>query len=399
MKKTVFDKIFKPLIIVMVSGAFLSACSEENTGFDKKEYDISKEGNNSLIASLKFVNSRYELLITGTGASRDFSDDRKTPWYSISKKIGSVSLEEGVTSIGDNIFNKLSLTSYILPKSLLEIKDTSFKDGTNIYSYADNNITGGSNCNIYYYSEDVPTDSSKTYWHYVKDQIVLWKEIKTLFIGNSFTFYSDIPTLTQNIARDLGYSFSSDSVTIGSHRLDQFADSNDEQGKIVEEKLKNNQYDFVILQEQSTRPLTNYSSFLSGARALQQKINSTQKNCSIRLYSTWGFKEQADAMNITIPEMEKQIRDKYDEAAKALGVGVHYVGKGFTTCYTDYPDINLYYSDNKHPSYLGAYLSALIHVGSMLNVDVRNTTFVGEIENQEIAKTLQNVAYSTVFNK
>lgn len=66
--------------------------------------------------------------------------------------------------------------------------------------------------------------------------------------------------------------------------------------------------------------------------------------------------------------------------------------------YEENKDINLYHSDNKHPSLEGAYLSALVHVGSMFEVDVRATTYKPTGIDETTAIILRNAAYQTVFN-
>ena len=75
--------------------------------------------------------------------------------------------------------------------------------------------------------------------------------MNALFVGNSFTFYNDMPKIAESIAKDLGYDLTCDSVTVGSHTLEQYADVTDEYGKILDDKLKSSTvYNFVILQEQ-----------------------------------------------------------------------------------------------------------------------------------------------------
>lgn len=382
-----------------MSGALLlTSCQSQSEGFDGKSFDISNAQDNSLTASLAKISGGYSLTVEGSGKAIDFTDSYKAPWYSIAKKVKEVTINEGVTSFGTNTFNKIGLSSFVLPSSLKEVTDSSFKEGVELYSYSDS-LLGAENYRAYYYSESVPTDESKNYWHIVNDSPVLWKTYKVLFIGNSFTFYNDIPGLTQSIATDLGYSLKADSVTVGSHKLSQYADSSDEYGAQVEAKLKaNDDYDFVILQEQSTTPLNNYSSFSRGVKALLNKINSTQKSCETRLYATWGFDEEAKAHNWTIPEMEANIRAKYEECAATYKLKVHQVGKAFSDAYSNFNSINLYHTDNKHPSYYGSYLSALVHTASLLGADVRKTHFKGTIQDETIASSLKEVAYRTVFN-
>jgi hypothetical protein len=160
------------------------------------------------------------------------------------------------------------------------------------------------------------------------------------------------------------------------------------------------------LQEQSTRPLNNYNAFLSAAQSLQQTINQTQTNCQIYLYATWGYEEAATSRNQTIPAMEADLRAAYQNAANTMKVKVCNVGKAFTAMYNQYPQMltagtadstfNIYYSDNKHPSYIGAFLSACVHVATILNVDPRLSTYTGSLSISD-ADVLKQTAYTAVF--
>ena len=94
--------------------------------------------------------------------------------------------------------------------------------------------------------------------------------------------------------------------------------------------------------------------------------------------------------------MEEEICSKYDSVANKYNLSVHYVGKAFSEVYENHPEINLYAEDNKHPSYEGSYLSALVHIGKMFNCDVRSTSFNGELD-ENVANTLKEVAFNVVF--
>ncbi len=223
------------------------------------------------------------------------------------------------------------------------------------------------------------------------------ENVKVLFIGNSFTYYSDVPALFEKIAESAGKTVRVESVTKGSWNLTKFADENDEYGSVVDEKLKAySDYSAVVLQEQSARPLNNYSAFLKGARDLKDKIDSTQKNCRVYLYSTWGYAEEAEKRGMTVTQMEEKIFAAYQKVAKELGVEVSPAGRAFSAVFEAYPDINLYYTDGKHPSYAGAYLAACVHVATVLRVDPRGALFNGELDRQT-AVILKAEAYRTVY--
>ncbi len=67
------------------------------------------------------------LTISGEGAMEDFSSKSEVPWYSYRTEILSVTIENGVTSIGDHAFNScINLTKITIPKSVTAINDYSF---------------------------------------------------------------------------------------------------------------------------------------------------------------------------------------------------------------------------------------------------------------------------------
>ena len=388
-----------PLIIFIGLSGILSSCSQEkNTGFDGKEYDISLNEDNSLIADLSKVSGGYKITLSGRGETKDFSLEDKVPWYSILPKIKEVEIKDGITSLGENIFADIKLDYFYLPSSLTSVSENSFDEGMTLYSYADE-VGNVNNFSVYYFSENVPPKDGKKYWHLVNDSPIVWilEHMNALFIGNSFTYYNDMPKIAENIAKNLGYDLTCDSVTVGSHTLEQYADPTDEYGKIVDEKLKSStKYNYIILQEQSTRSYTHFDSFDKAVSTLKTNINEYQNNAEISLYETWGFEEGASANKWTIPQMEEEICSKYDSVANKYNLSVHYVGKAFSEVYENHPEINLYAEDKKHPSYEGSYLSALVHIGTMFNCDVRSTSFNGELD-ENVANTLKEVAFNVVF--
>lgn len=390
---------YLPLIIFIGLSGILTSCNQEtNTGFDGKSYDISSGQDNSLLAKLDKISGGYKITLSGTGKSEDFSEENKVPWYSILPKIKEVEIKDGVSGLGANIFSNIDLTYYYLPASLTTISETSFKEGETLYSYADN-VLNSENFDIYYYSETMPTSKDKKYWHLVNNSPIAWiiEHMNALFVGNSFTYYNDMPKIAESIAKDLGYDLTCDSVTVGSHTLEQYADVTDEYGKILDDKLNSSTvYNFVILQEQSTRSYTRFDSFEKGVSTLVNKIHSTQENAEISLYETWGFEEEANAKQWTVPQMEDEICAKYEEVGTKYNLPIHYVGEAFSQVYENHKEINLYADDNKHPSYEGSYLSALVHIGTMFNCDVTSTAFNGELS-VETANTLKAVASNVIF--
>ena len=205
--------------------------------------------------------------------------------------------------------------------------------------------------------------------------------------------------LTKEIAASIGIDLEVDFVVKGAHTLKKFANEKDEMGAIVDGKLKSaSDYDYIVLQEQSTAPVNDYKSFSGGVESLLNKINDTQKDCKVYLYATWGYPSAISEGSIfsSVSKMEELIRDAYHKCGEELSLPVSNVGEAFTYVFENYSNINLYISDEKHPSYAGAYLSSCVRVANMFNVDVREVSFNGILD-EAMANILKETAYKVVF--
>ncbi len=398
--------IIRHLYVLCLISFFLTlvGCvyNSSSQGYDGRVYDISANQDNSLVAkTIKSGKNSYSLSITGTGDSITFNTKETVPWNAISKRIDTVTLYDGITSLSSYLFYNIELDYIYIPSTVKKIEKDAFNSKTKLYSYS-SNINSNVTNKIYYYSATKPT-SEGDYFYILDDEPVIWKIYKFLFIGNSFTYCPElgsdtnpyIPNLFKSIADDLGIDTVVDYVTKGSYTLTRFASKDDELGKVVDEKLHNNQYDFIVLQEHSTTPINNYQTFYNAVFSFVSKVEELQNNAEIRLYETWGFPNSSGTRDVV--EMTDNLITAYNNCANGLGLKVNEVGKGFNVITKEHKELNLYIGDNKHTSNVGAYLSALIHVGSMLNIDIRNTRINGGLDNYT-ANLLKEIAYNIVFN-
>ena len=393
-----FSLLFKRLFILSFILISVSCSSgggySSQAGYDGRQFDISLAQDGSLIATSTKNGNYYDLTITGSGKAIDYDKKELVPWNPIIKKISSVKINEGIENIGDFYFYSLPLDYFILPSTVSSVGDNSFNVESYIYTYGSKieNLD-----NIYYYSQFKPTDSGN-YFYLDKDGIPhIWEICSVLFIGNSFTYYAgnatdpSVPKYFELIAENLNQEVNVDYVLKGSHTLTKFASVDDEYGQIVDEKLRENDYDYVILQEQSTTPIENYNTFLSAVKSLKVKIDNYQDDCQTILYETWGSEKAIEGTKYqSVGEMELDLRTAYQNAGKETGCQVNYIGKAFTYVYENL-DINIYYEDNRHQNNLGAYLSAAVHVKSLFGFNVSNCDEYAGL-NEEECKALLSVA-------
>lgn len=191
-----------------------------------------------------------------------------------------------------------------------------------------------------------------------------------LFIGNSFTYYNDMPTAIFPVAaKAAGKDVAVTAITNGGHTLAEFADSSDTYGKKVADAFANNKYDIVIIQEQSHRPVSNPESFYSAVRDLKEmaRVNGAETY----LYATWGY--DADHSSLSnygkdTAEMEIKLRAAYEYIGSELNIPVCHVGAAMTYAFTN-SNVSLYNSDNYHPLKTASTLAAMTIASEIYGVD------------------------------
>lgn len=217
-----------------------------------------------------------------------------------------------------------------------------------------------------------------------------------LFIGNSFTYYHDMPGLFREIAGSAGYPLRVDSVTRGGWTLVQLADRQDEYGARVEEALKSDvAYDVIILQDQSKTPAVDFRKFRTGALALSQKIAADQRQAQISLYATWGYaegNEELAALGYSTEELCYRLLSSYEAVADDLYALVAYSGLAFLEAYRK-TGISLYAKDLKHPSRAGSYLNAAVHFFTLFpDAALTDVTYYGDLP-EKTAQELLRIAF------
>lgn len=203
---------------------------------------------------------------------------------------------------------------------------------------------------------------------------------KFLFIGNSFTYYNDLPSLMVTLGEECGLTLSATMFAVGSQELVQSANINNALGAQIRAEIEaHHDYTDIVFQEQSTLPLDAATLFKQGARALRELITPLEPEASFHFYATWGYEALAAAHSVSIPECEQSLRSSIETTAQSLGMDVAEVGKAFSYVYANHSTINLYNtSDKKHPSFAGTYLSALVQLGTYTHADLTKITYHGK---------------------
>ncbi|MBQ2384930.1 MAG: hypothetical protein II292_01850, partial [Clostridia bacterium] len=219
-----------------------------------------------------------------------------------------------------------------------------------------------------------------------------------LFIGNSYTHYNDMPEqIFAKILNAAGYKATVTRITKGGWYLIDSAKSTDEVGAKVDSALAARDYDYVILQEQSTCPAALPDKFYTGVRNLVEKVRAD--GGTPILYGTWGRKAGHSVLSSygwTNESMTWMISAAYEAIGAELGVDVAYAGLAFYDVYTNNKGINLYDEDLTHPNPTGSYLAAMTIFAKITGVDPTTVNYDANLS-ATAAATLKEAARKAVF--
>ena len=183
--------------------------------------------------------------------------------------------------------------------------------------------------------------------------------MKVLFIGNSYTFYHEMPKLFEALCRANGKDVEVDSVTKGGRKLYENLASGDENNAKILELVKEKHYDVLFLQEHSCGPILAEDRFISAVGELKALVGADRTV----LYQTWGRKTGSKTLaehSWTSEQMFADTIASYVKCAELNGAELSRVGECFKALLAE-SDAELYTEDLSHPSLFGSSVAALSH--------------------------------------
>ena len=207
-------------------------------------------------------------------------------------------------------------------------------------------------------------------------------ELRVLFIGNSFTYYHDLPKMLAELAKSGGQRpiyFQQETpggCTLEKHWKD---------GKALA-KIRSGRWDFVVLQDQSQAPLLNRASMFEYAKKLNAEIK--KQGAVTILFMTWALQNK--------PADQSAISTAYEKLSRELKTPVVPVGNAWKMALASDKNLVLHDMDQKHPSPTGTYLAACVFYATLYGKSPEGLPgSIGGLTDQE-ARRLQFVAWKTV---
>ena len=213
---------------------------------------------------------------------------------------------------------------------------------------------------------------------------------KVLFIGNSHTYLNFMPQMLLSLANaeDRAPELMVDQCTGEGASLAWHWKNSPSRDKITEE-----QWDFVVLQDRSGGPLEEPESFERHAGLLDSEIR--KQSARTILYMTWANRRR--------PDTQQALTEAYAKVAKKLGAILSPVGLAWEAVHREEPDLKLYHRDGRHANPVGSYLTACVFYSLLFNNSPEGLpgTFYhnGKMRldlDKDQALLLQRVAWETV---
>ncbi|MEG1782509.1 MAG: hypothetical protein RR253_04590 [Oscillospiraceae bacterium] len=181
--------------------------------------------------------------------------------------------------------------------------------------------------------------------------------MKVLFLGNSHTFYNDMPKIFANICKEKGKDVevsmqAHPGVTYGWH-YSQFTE--------LRFALMYGGFDYLIMQQAAHSPCPSKEETITDG----MKIVQLARACGVTPIQVMPWAEKRD------PAHQKGMYEIYNEFSEKAQVKLSCVGNVFEDVFYNHPEIDMYWRDGEHASPYGSYVIAMCAYSAIFSQSVK----------------------------
>lgn len=221
--------------------------------------------------------------------------------------------------------------------------------------------------------------------------------VDVLFIGNSYTFYWNLPQSVGAMAESQNISMRARQSTASSANLAEHWKA--ERQLQTMERLRSQNFSRVVLQDHSLGALEAPKRMMHYGQLFASEIQ--KRGAKVYLFMTW-----ARAFN---PSMQQTVTAQYRALADQTGARLVPVGLAWQLARERKPGFPLYEADQSHPSPLGTYLTACVFYGvffgsvpvgslphRLTSTDIYGEKFYLNLQSEDDALFCQQVAQEAI---
>ena len=206
--------------------------------------------------------------------------------------------------------------------------------------------------------------------------------MKVLFLGNSHTFYNDMPQIFANMCKERGKDVevamqAHPGVTYGWH-YSQFTE--------LRFALMYGGFDYIVMQQAAHSPCPEKEETLRDGKM----IIDLARKCGVTPIQTMPWAEKRD------PDHQKGMYDIYNTLSKEYGVKLTVAGNVFEDVFYNHPEINMYWNDGEHASPYGSYTIAMAAYAAIFGESVKglapDSYYTYQVSDERWAKVQEGFA-------
>jgi hypothetical protein len=206
--------------------------------------------------------------------------------------------------------------------------------------------------------------------------------IHVLFIGNSFTYCEYMPQMVGALAK-AGHQrpFRFEMQTPAGCTLEKHWNDG-----LAVKKIRSREWDVVVLQEQSQRPLAKPDLMFDYGKILAEEIQ--RQGARTVLFVTFANRHKR--------QDQAAITNAYLKLSKDIDAEVAPVGNAWEMALSEHDQLVLHDADDSHPNAIGAYLTACVMYATIYGESPEGLPgWIGNISDAE-ARVLQSIAWRSV---
>jgi hypothetical protein len=224
--------------------------------------------------------------------------------------------------------------------------------------------------------------------------------LHVLFVGNSYTYTNDLPSLFLNLAASGGNRVVTAMSAPGGYTLEQHTTN-----PTTLDLIAQGGWDYVVLQEQSQYPTIPYyrlNSMYPSARWLDSMIVAHGERTAF--FMTWGRKhggQQVINGYYSYPfanffEMQDTLTAAYTEISQELAATLCPIGLCWARAVELDSTVDLWQADGSHPTLQGSYLATCSFYATLYGASPVGLPYTGGLTPSEAA-FLQYAAWNATF--
>lgn len=202
-------------------------------------------------------------------------------------------------------------------------------------------------------------------------------EAKILFLGNSCTFYYDLPNTLARLAKNAGYYVQVNTVCRSSSRIDMFVNESDYLYTLSRAEMQRWDYDTIVFQGLSSDidSTDRWDRAVEASRELVPVIEATGAEAYMFVRPARKLRDMdgdGTLETFVVFEDGKGYEELFGGIAQEHDIRASYVNRAFALAYQEDENVDLWHTDDAHSNPRGCYLSACVIFASYFNTSCEN---------------------------